>query len=211
MKLKLALATAAFLVISAGVANAAPVVITFDDVSANGYTYDPVGVSGATFANNSGIQANGSAWGFTAAPSGTQTAFLQTNENQQPGGGGAITITAAGLTSGQLYDLSFFLEGRPNYSTPLPVSVTGFGSYTAASNSVWTKVDAGTFTASGTSQSFTFSVPTVTGVDASTGLDSVSISAAPEPGVWALMIAGLAMMGGALRLRRRQTGAVAAA
>ena len=41
-------------------------------------------------------------------------------------------------------------------------------------------------------------------------LDNVQVTAAPEPGVWALMIAGLAMMGGALRLRRRQTGAVAA-
>ena len=39
---------------------------------------------------------------------------------------------------------------------------------------------------------------------------NLAVSAAPEPGLWALMIAGLAMMGGALRLRRRQTGFVAA-
>ncbi len=38
-----------------------------------------------------------------------------------------------------------------------------------------------------------------------------TISAAPEPGVWALMIAGVAMIGSALRFSRKQNGALAVA
>jgi len=38
-----------------------------------------------------------------------------------------------------------------------------------------------------------------------------TISAAPEPGVWALMIAGVAMIGSVLRFSRKQNGALAVA
>jgi hypothetical protein len=39
--------------------------------------------------------------------------------------------------------------------------------------------------------------------------DNALLSSVPEPSVWAMMIAGLVMVGGAMRLRRRQPRAVA--
>jgi PEP-CTERM motif len=33
------------------------------------------------------------------------------------------------------------------------------------------------------------------------GLDNVSVSAIPEPAVWAMLLVGFGMLGGALRLR----------
>jgi len=41
-------------------------------------------------------------------------------------------------------------------------------------------------------------------------VDTIAVSAAPEPGVWLLMIAGVAMIGSALRFSRKQ-GALAVA
>ena len=208
MKLKIALAAAAALVISAGTASAAPIVFSFETPSAGGYTYDPT-VSYGDFFGDSGIQQNGSAWGFTAAPDGTQTAFLQINPNQSPGFAGSVELDVTGLTFGQTYNLSFYSESRPNYGT-VDITIDGFGSFTPASTTAFTKVNAGNFVASGTSESFRFTATNPSATDSGAALDAVTISAAPEPGVWALMIAGLAMMGGALRLRRRQAGAVAA-
>ena len=41
---------------------------------------------------------------------------------------------------------------------------------------------------------------------------TVAVSAAPEPGTWALMFGGLAMIGGMLRLgRKRQVGSLSVA
>ena len=46
----------------------------------NGFIYGPAGVNVAwTFAGNSGIAGNGSGFGATAAPDGTQVAFIQTS------------------------------------------------------------------------------------------------------------------------------------
>src|SRR5205823_316306 len=64
----------------------------------NGYRYNPTGTGiGWTFSSQSGIQGNGSAWGASSAPSGTQTAFIQAT--------GTISQTLS-LNAGS-YTLSF--------------------------------------------------------------------------------------------------------
>lgn len=62
----------------------------------------------------------------------------------------------------------------------------------------------------GTGAPMTFAInETLGGGNAGVFLDNVSITAVPEPGAWALMLAGLAVMGAALRARKR-TAVVAA-
>ena len=63
-----------------------------------------------------------------------------------------------------------------------------------------------------------FRVRITNGTDAASGndfaIDNISlseVSAAPEPGVWALMLAGVAFLGLALRARRREGGALSVA
>jgi hypothetical protein len=86
----------------------------------NGFQYNPGGPGiGWTFTGNSGVQGNGSAWGASAAPAGTQTAFVQTT---------AIVAQTINLNAGS-YTLSFRAAQRAccvaPYVQPLKVSVDG--------------------------------------------------------------------------------------
>jgi hypothetical protein len=84
------------------------------------YQYDPSASGiGWTFAGNSGIQSNGSAWGAARAPDGIQTAFIQsTGTISQP------LSLAAGT-----YTLSFMAARRAccvsPYVQPVKVTVDG--------------------------------------------------------------------------------------
>lgn len=49
------------------------------------------------------------------------------------------------------------------------------------------------------------------GIDGTRNASPDAISATPEPGAWALMFAGVAMLGMVLRFGRRQQGAALAA
>ena len=144
-----------------------------------------------------------------AQATGTGDGALELNE---PSGAASVTLT--GLVSGQAYDFSFLLSGdnRPGEAYVLNVNLGGntttINGVDGASGSNLGTVEHIGFTPTGTTESLILSQASTTA--ASPVLDNLSVSAAPEPGVWALMIAGLAMMGGALRLRRRQVGAVAA-
>ena len=198
---------------SAGVAAAATVVDgSFEDPSlgAGNYAYGVENpgagllppIAGLTFNNGSGIQSNGSAWGFAAAPDGVQTAFLQSYNGQSQG---VITQQITGLTSGQSYTLTFDIANRPNYAVdPLSVSVgtSSLGTFTPGSTA-WT-TETASFVASITgTETITWSVGASPNADADIGLDDVSISSVPEPAAWALMLIGFAGLGGALRLRRQ--------
>jgi len=59
-----------------------------------------------------------------------------------------------------------------------------------------------TFTATGPTSTLSF-VTTAGSGNAGLALDSVSVTAVPEAATWAMMIAGFAFAGGALRVRRR--------
>lgn len=159
----------------------------------NGFTPIP----GVTFTGASGIQANGSAWGFTPAPNGVQTAFIQSYN----GVGGAISIALNGLIAGHTYKVSFAAAQRPGYGVnPFTVGVTGgtLGSFSTASTA-WTTYTT-SFVAGGATDTLTFRGSAITG-DSGFGLDAITV-AVPEPATWALLILGFGTLGAALRRRQ---------
>jgi hypothetical protein len=150
---------------------------------------------GVTFTGMSGIQANGSAFGFTNAPDGTQTAFLQT-QFFFPASPGSITFSLP-TTIGQTYDLVFDVEGRPstggNAFTVNAGSTSGI--FGAPSTTSWT-TDSLLFTASSINTSFAIAInipSTVT--DQSIGVDAIGITPTPLPSTWTMLIAGFVGLG----------------
>ena len=86
----------------------------------SGFQYNPSAPGiGWTFSPNSGIQGNGSAWGAVSAPSGTQTAFIQSTSSMTQ----TITLNAGS------YTLSFQAAQRSccvsPFVQPVQVSVDG--------------------------------------------------------------------------------------
>jgi hypothetical protein len=170
---------------------------------------DPAGTvvsaPGATFAGFSGIQSNGSAWGFQPAPDGTFTGFLQSyNTNIETNLPGSFSLALSGLTSGSTYTLSFYIAARPGFTAdPFNVSIgaDNLGNWTASSPT-WTQ-ETVTFTYNGAA-TLDFTGTAQGAGDFSVGVDAVSVSTIPEPSTWAMMIAGFAGLGliGARRGRR---------
>lgn len=93
------------------------------------FAYRPA-VDHVTFSGNSGLAGNGSSLGFTAAPSGTQIAFLHSVPNE----GSSITLRFGDLSSGQNYRVRFRLAQRPGYSAnPISVIYNGVALQNSAS------------------------------------------------------------------------------
>jgi hypothetical protein len=167
----------------------------------SGYVYDPTGIAGATFSGGAGVQGNGSAWGFTPAPDGTQTAFLQSYN----GGNGSITLDVTGLTPG-IYTATYYTEARAGYS-PVDGLVTWNGAV------VETFINSYPYAWQG-GPSFPFRVGTTSGQlefqtafvpstgDSDFGLDDVTLTRVPEPAAWALMLVGFGGLGAILRRGR---------
>ena len=152
--------------------------------------------------------------------------------NAQGGSQNAVDLTGAGNTgptdgivqtiataAGQQYRLTFYVGNASptggngsNYTQPstLNLSIDG-GALSTYTNAVNTPFGINfrkfsfVFTAAGAT-SLAFSNGTVG--DNYLGLDTVSVTAVPEPATWGLMIAGFAMVGFAAR--RRRNAAVAA-
>ena len=163
------------------------------------YGYDPTNIDGWTFSGGAGIQQNGSAWGFSAAPGGAgQTAFLQSYQGNINVAKGApissISQSVGSLVVGQQYTVTFYLEQRPGFgANPVTVTIDGVTiTVTPPADDKWTAYTE-TFSATGAVEDLTFSV-TGTGAgsyDNDTGLASVSIAATPEPGTLLLLGTGL--------------------
>jgi hypothetical protein len=194
-RLKTVLAAAAVgVAMAAQAASAAPVAFDqsfeFPSMSAGAYEYGVqngaqhssngvnVMVRGLTFGNGAGVQSNGSAWGFAPAPSGRQTAFLQSYANQIPG---EITQIVTGLTPGQSYVIAFDAANRPGYDVnPVRVSFDGasLGRFTPASTD-WAGFATARFTATSSRGVITFAVPRSAG-DADIGIDNIRVSAVSD-------------------------------
>jgi hypothetical protein len=168
-----------------------------------GYSYDGVSGAGAVFGPGTGLQANGSAFGYTNAPEGVQTAHIQSN--------GSFTETVSGLIAGQLYELSFAYALRPNY-LPDGLSVTYNSNplfNSTAPSFAFTAVYL-TFVADSTAALFTFAGVPATAGDTNVAVDAVALAAVPGPIVGA-GLPGLAMAIGGLIVfsrRRRNQAAV---
>jgi choice-of-anchor C domain-containing protein len=128
-------------------------------------------------------------------------------------GGGASTISQAFATQiGMTYNVSFSMAGNPdgggnksiNASVTTPNTYTFDISNSTHANMGWVTK---TFSFVATSNSSTLSFVG----DAANGpygaaLDNVSVSAVPEPATYAMMLAGLSLMGYVARNRRHGAG-----
>ena len=205
-------AVAAAMTMVVGVANAATFDFSAGDPGSGNYTYNPT-VPDAVFYGNSGLENLAGPWGFTNPPDNGLVAFVQNNPNQWSTAGlgvaGELTVTFNGLTAGGHYDLSFYVESRPNYGG---LSFTANGVAVATpTTSAWTLITT-PFVASGGSQSISFVLDVVNpGADNSIGLNQIAVNsaAAPEPATWALLMAGFAGLGFA-GYRRAKAGAAIA-
>jgi len=105
--------------------------------------------------------------------------------------------------AGQTYDLVFYFNnnnyaGAGTYSGK--VSVGGLSSvFSHVDGTPWTKFT-GSFVGTG-SDTLTFDALTIQN-NGGVFLDSVSVSAAPEPAAWLMMSAGFGIVGASLRRRR---------
>jgi hypothetical protein len=170
----------------------------------SGYVYVPNGVPGATFTGGAGVQGNGGAWGFTPAPDGTQTAFLQSSG----GSNGSITLDVTGLTPGT-YTANFYTEARPGY-TPVDVLVTWDGgtveTFVPSDPNNWQPGPSFPFLVGSTSGQLEFQTAFVPSTgDNDMGIDDVTLTrvgGVPEPAAWALMLVGVGGVGAMLRRGR---------
>ena len=119
---------------------------------------------------------------------------------------------------GQSYKVSFFVSRNPDGGlTPRYgfVDTGGTATQFAFGNGGSSRQDMAweertyNFVATSTSTTLTFTAdPSTSASFYGAALDSVSISAVPEPATWGFMILGFGMVGGAMR-RRSQTGSAA--
>jgi len=159
-------------VVAVGAGGPAVADASFETWRTGGYDYGPA-VAGVTFLGYSGVQANGSAWGFQGAPDGTQTAFVQAYN----GGGGSIALAVTGLVAGASYRIGFSLARRTTYGGVATVDVVfdqvALGSF-APPSGAFTAFATPAFTAAGASGRLVFSVPPAQG-DSSAAVDRVTI------------------------------------
>ncbi|HLL89444.1 MAG TPA: discoidin domain-containing protein, partial [Tepidisphaeraceae bacterium] len=160
---------------------AAPVVTngSFEtsNVAASSHLYGSnVAGAGWAFIGNAGIQKNGSSLGGSSAPSGTATAFLQTNGGSAGSFQQSITFTTAGSfkVSFQSAKRSFTSGGGADLSFRVYAGTTLIGTFTPASTSFASFVtDSFTVTAN---QSVTLKFEGVAGTgDHSAFIDDVSV------------------------------------
>jgi PEP-CTERM motif len=197
---------------SAAPSHAAIFFDSFEIPTSTGITYGGTDSAGAVFGNGTGLQRNGSAFNYAAAPDGVQTAHIQST--------GSFTETVTGLVAGQTYDLSFYYAARSGYGvdglTVSDNSGTLFSSTPASSSWVLENVN---FQAVANNDVLTFGGTTPQTLNAAedpagdfnVGVDAVRVSAVPEPSTWAMMILGFAGIGLMAYRRSRKSSLTLAA
>ncbi len=134
---------------------------------------------GWAFVGKAGIQHNGSAFGATTAPEGTQTALLQSKD----GSHGSFT-QSVDFVPGD-YRLTFQASKRAGYATPQPIEVLVDGTVVATatpSASSWTGYTTPVFTVGRGAHSIAFRGSAPTG-DATAFVDAVGLEAVPAAGL----------------------------
>jgi len=162
------------------------------------WTFSPL----INYASGSGIAGQGSNFGFAAPPSGApQVAFVQLGTALDPA---SVSQTITGLTVNNVYDLTFYLEGRLSTGAPATTVSIGVGDTVLAGvvpPTVWTFYNYD-FTATSTSETLEFS--SLQTQDTTTAIDDPSITLVPEGGasLLYLLLAGITCFG-TMRLSTR--------
>ena len=179
------LSAAAALAVSCAVGFAAPIVQnnSFENPAlGSGFregnpptSWTAVGSSGTS---GGGIVTNGSAYGNTAAPDGTQALLLKNS--------GGVTQQLSGFTQGSSYTISFDAEVRGSTLGPNPIqvlvdgtalSINGSTTLSPASSSAYTAYTTAPFTAGSATPTLEFLGLATT--DLSSFIDLVTVT--PEP------------------------------
>ena len=155
-----------------------------------------------------GVESGTSAVATDAALTGLYTFTLDTSQATRAAGPTAPTVFS---------NVSIFLNGVQSGTDT--IKFAGAAQGTVDGNEVLTATGSYNFSfdpapASGNGTAINFATGVTTGTDAtnsssaSLGVTASAVSAAPEPGAWALMLGGVGAMG--LRLRRRRSAALTA-
>lgn len=174
---------------------------------ANGFHGSLVGTGTPwTFTDGSGVANKASAWGGMA--NSNALAFIQ---NYSGFAHNTPTVSQSFTSSASSYVVTFDLAQRPSNSESLQVLLDG----QVLGNTLLTPVGASftnySFTVSGlTGTNHTLQFKGVNNSnrnDSSLFLDNVSVTAVPEPETYAMMVAGLALVGVVARRRKAKQAA----
>lgn len=134
------------------------------------------------------------AWGGTPAADGSYYAFVQ--------GGGVLSQLVTVGAGKYLFSWSDAGRGNNGVAQTYIATIGGrtLGTYTTQPGSAFAVHSVTLQLTSGGSKALSFSgqVP----ADVTSFIDNVSVTSVPEPGIWAMMIAGFGLVGGALRRRK---------
>lgn len=181
--------------------------LTADDYK---YSYTGAIADAWSFAGYAGLISNSvsganTAWGASAS-TGTNFAFVQ----DYYGGGGSLFQSFSVASSGAL-SLSFDLSARSGSAQNLSVLIDGTAVWSGtASNTTWQAITTSPVSLSAGDHMITFasSVPLVAG-DNTAFIDNVALTplaAVPEPETYAMLLAGLGMMGFIAKRRNSRQG-----
>ena len=189
----------------AGTAHAGTNLISDGDFSTpaqgGGFTIYSPGINGWVNNNGDGIEiGNSSLYGLSCDNAGCQN--LEVNANTFD----TDSETISGLTIGKTYDLSFDYGGRTSGGPDaLDVSFGGkLLTQDSGSVGVWTP-NSFLVTATSTSETLEFASLNQGGLPSfGNEITNVVLAAVPEPATWAMLLAGVGMIGGGLRIARRK-------
>lgn len=199
------LVAAIFTLASAGVLAASPSLSngSFESNSVHsGYAYGNV-AAGWSFTGGSGVSSNGTAWGGSTS-SGSHFAFLQNTAS-----------IAQSFVSPSAFNYRFFFDNalRALYDVgqTIVVQLDGnqIGTFTPTTS--WSSVSASALNVGAGSHILAFLGTNPTHArDTSAFIDNVSMSVSPvpEPETYALMLAGLGLMGSFVRRRKQKSLAI---
>ncbi len=203
MKLKSAIIAAAVASVFSVSAQAAPIFSdNFDSYTADQLNWIPPALSGWTVSNGT-VDLIGIGGGFDLLPGNGSYVDLDGSTSSS-----GLFSNSVNLVGGTTYTLSFDLAGNNRNSVTETVNVN-FGS-TAASYSPLGNDPFVNHTLNftpGISGSYSLSYQNVGGDNLGALLDNVSVSAVPEPQTYAMLLAGLGLMGFMARRRKQQQAA----